>query len=726
MKILQSRRPNIAAIFFLAILLFLPAQLLADEDFETEGQIQAITNNSLTVNGFLFSVDSQTIVRGPMEVIIPFSELKVGDFVEVKAIVQPDSSLLAKRIKLHNGMQGIEIDGFIKSKNDSSIVVNRLTFLITNKTMIVNSDEMMVPFSELKEGDFVEVRALHLRDSLFEALKIEIKDERNDIEMKGFVLSIGPDSLVVNRITFYVDNQTVVLGREDSVLSLSDVTVGSFVEIKAVHRTDGTFLATVIKLKEADHHRRKFEVEGTIDEINSDNFVLRGRKFFVNNQTEFFSEDHRMIGFSDLQVGMRAEVKATIQPDSTLLALRVKVKKPRNQEVEFVAKIDSIDGTSLIINQVTVLTDSTTEILDQNRNPITFADLKVGMIVKIKGFIVAEKTVFAVKIKVEDFWRAKITVGGVIDSIGSNYIVLLGHKFFINSSTEIVDANGNPIDFSQLSVGTFVRVKAKITPDGLVALRIKIVGNSETTIVGIIDTVDVNYFVVAGSLIHTNDRTKYFNPADQEVTFADLKSGQTVEVEAILMPDSSYMALTVKIEDDPGFGKVVGIVNSVTNGTISVTAPTFIVTANTIVLNAKFEPISFSSIQSGQSVTVWTEQTPTNETVALQIQTSADIVTGVDDNKLINTLPKEFSLSQNYPNPFNPSTTIRFTVSKAEFVSLKVYNIIGQEITTLVSEQKQPGEYQIQFNASNLASGVYIYRLKAGNFTATKKLVLMK
>ena len=108
-----------------------------------------------------------------------------------------------------------------------------------------------------------------------------------------------------------------------------------------------------------------------------------------------------------------------------------------------------------------------------------------------------------------------------------------------------------------------------------------------------------------------------------------------------------------------------------------------------------------------------------------------DIVTDVEDvNSKIN--PSKFTLEQNYPNPFNPTTKIKYsTPSSVEshldaYVQLKVFDILGREITTLVNEKKQPGEYEVEFNASNLPSGVYFYQLQAGDFVQTKKMLLLK
>jgi hypothetical protein len=90
------------------------------------------------------------------------------------------------------------------------------------------------------------------------------------------------------------------------------------------------------------------------------------------------------------------------------------------------------------------------------------------------------------------------------------------------------------------------------------------------------------------------------------------------------------------------------------------------------------------------------------------------------------TIPTEYGLYQNYPNPFNPSTHIRFDIKEAGHVTLKVYDLLGREVATLVNGDVPAGSHSITWNASKLASGIYLYQLKAGDFTATKKLVLMK
>jgi hypothetical protein len=88
--------------------------------------------------------------------------------------------------------------------------------------------------------------------------------------------------------------------------------------------------------------------------------------------------------------------------------------------------------------------------------------------------------------------------------------------------------------------------------------------------------------------------------------------------------------------------------------------------------------------------------------------------------------PNNCSLYQNYPNPFNPSTSIQYTISNRQFVTLKVYDVVGSEVATLVSQEKPAGSYEVMFNAANLPSGIFFYSLQAGTFVETKKMVLMK
>ena len=102
------------------------------------------------------------------------------------------------------------------------------------------------------------------------------------------------------------------------------------------------------------------------------------------------------------------------------------------------------------------------------------------------------------------------------------------------------------------------------------------------------------------------------------------------------------------------------------------------------------------------------------------------LVTNVSPRREINILPSAYLLYQNFPNPFNPTTVIRYTILNPKFVSLKVYDILGTEVATLVGEEKPAGEYEVDFSGEGLTSGVYFYQLKTESFIQTKKMLLIK
>ncbi|MDX1699530.1 MAG: T9SS type A sorting domain-containing protein, partial [Melioribacteraceae bacterium] len=118
-----------------------------------------------------------------------------------------------------------------------------------------------------------------------------------------------------------------------------------------------------------------------------------------------------------------------------------------------------------------------------------------------------------------------------------------------------------------------------------------------------------------------------------------------------------------------------------------------------------------------------------------------EITTDIDN--IENLIPQTAHLSQNYPNPFNPSTTIKYSISNVETmelalhmrnetslqtinVELKIYDLLGQEVTTLVNEKQKVGNYEVTWEAGNYPNGVYFYKLKAGDFTETRKMILLK
>ena len=158
-------------------------------------------------------------------------------------------------------------------------------------------------------------------------------------------------------------------------------------------------------------------------------------------------------------------------------------------------------------------------------------------------------------------------------------------------------------------------------------------------------------------------------------------------------------------------------------------------------LLAQKSKISWSSLNAGyidwQSGNTNVKSLVGQSFVGFTKQSNVQVISGFLADTLIKSstvglndeqeyLPKNYSLSQNYPNPFNPSTSIQYAISSRQFVTLKVYDVLGSEITTLIKEEKLAGVYQIKWDASSLSSGVYFYQLRAGEFVQTRKMILLK
>ena len=149
-----------------------------------------------------------------------------------------------------------------------------------------------------------------------------------------------------------------------------------------------------------------------------------------------------------------------------------------------------------------------------------------------------------------------------------------------------------------------------------------------------------------------------------------------------------------------------------------------IVTISSVGAGSGSDPSDIGSVAVRQS-----SNCPTGLIDGIRVSTNWGLtltgtVTSVEENNP--NVPTSFSLSQNYPNPFNPSTVIKYQVPQDAFVNVSVFDILGNQVSTLVNENKAAGTYELKFDASNLTSGIYFYKIHTGSFTQTKKMILMK
>jgi hypothetical protein len=713
--------------------MFIASEIKIDDEGEQESEleikadIEAIDSSSIWVSGIQLFVDDNTQIKRDDETI-EFEELMIGDNVEVDAEFIPNTYFLADKIKVEeegNHDEDFETEGLITELGDSTLTVNGFLFAVNEFTKIKDDDDI-ISFYDLNVGDFVEVEAVFLPDSSLLATEIEREDDHeNKIEFDGMIESIDSTNmnLVVSGTLVYTNDETEIFGEDHEPFSFNDLTVGMFVEVKAILQPDSTLLATKIKVEDDDDN--EIEFEGTIESIDSTNFslVVNSIIVFVNDDTEIFSEDHEPISFNDLMVGMFVEVKAMLQPDSTLLALKIEIEDGERQRINIKATIDTLYSNTLVVGGITFETDSNTVILDNDKNPITFEDLEIGMFVKVKGTLISPGVYLATKIRIRDFWHRSIDMSGEISDVSSVKAKIGNVEFYFTPETIFLDELGNLVDNTYLNNGMLVNVRTVKNIQGMEdVVRIKVQHQSEFEFEGLVNQVIGNLVTIGNQTIELQDYTFITYVNDEEVTAQELQVGDYVTSQFISQSNQSNKASYITISNSPDIIKSTGVVTEITTEHIVISQPVYQVNSSTVILNSNFDLIDYNSINVGDVVTIWAKNSNSGNPMALQIQIPMNGTTGVNGNGLVT----EYSLLQNFPNPFNPSTTIRFTIPERAFVTLKVYNILGEVAANLVNENLNQGTYSINFDASNLPSGVYLYKIEANDFLQVNKMLLVK
>ena len=625
----------------------------------------------------------------------------------------------------------LEITGSISELGSDYMVVQNYKIYVDYNSDLRGSSGSKIEFAVLKLNDLVQVQADNYGNGTFLASKIKLEDgtggeNEGENELTGYVSSVGNNSFVINGVAFVVDSLTEFRGRHGSSFSFDQITVGMLLEVKAKKQTNGDLLAIRIRTEDDEHRGEDFEISGYIDSLTSNSVIIGEKEFFVDNQTVIVDHHNMPAVFSDLTKGEKVEVRAVKQVDDTYLALNIKIEdeKKNESEVELTAQIEIINGSDITIGGLTFTTDANTVVLNNNRMAAALTDLAVGMWVEVKGFKNSDGSYYAATIKIEDFVRTEIEIKGNISYIENVSFIVNDITFSVDSATKVIDHLNNPAMYSDLKTGQLVEVKGNKTGDTTaMALVIKMEDSADVDISGKISAVNSDNVILNGLTIYVNDNTLYLNRANQPVMFSDISVDLFVEVKAVKNPDSSLTAARIKIEDGMNFSKESGIAGTVNGNSIILPSGSYNISASTLIIDNNYNQINVNQLSAGQQVIVWAVMNSVSNKTALQIQSKSVNTTAVNETK---NVIRNFVLEQNYPNPFNPSTTITFSISSDQFVTLKVFNAIGEEVTTLVNGNLTVGVHKVNFDAQGLSSGFYIYRLESGNSVQAKKMIMLK
>ncbi|MCG3198514.1 MAG: hypothetical protein GHCLOJNM_03016 [bacterium] len=476
-----SRRTWVFATF-VAVALSSPVHGVdCSNDERLVGTIQGINValGEVTVGGVVYGNDGDTEYRDGLGNSVEFSFFQLGDLVEIEFCPDSGPPPILLKMKIEDegtGEDNAKFTGTIESIDGAakSLIVNGTLVHTTTATVFLDHVELPIVFGDLSVGDPVEVEGTRLPDNSVQAIKVKKEDiPGSELEFKGTIESINEAamSLIVNGTLVRTTTATVFLDHVELPIVFGDLSVGDPVEVEGTRLPDNSVQAIKVKKEDLDDDECEAEFKGAIVEIDSVSLTLLvGLVRIRTNETTFFS-DHEgaPIGFDDLHIGDFVEVKYC--PTSGVPPLASEVKKEDGGEdspegeVKVEGALESIFPASseLVVAGVLIRAENA-RIRDDSGNPIPLDLLSPGDFLEVEGFLLADGSVRARSIQVEDpesgdcesKARGFLTA---VDPIAMRISVGIV-EIAVATSTEIFDdETGLPLTLEELVVGQAAEVE---------------------------------------------------------------------------------------------------------------------------------------------------------------------------------------------------------------------------------------------------------------------------
>ncbi len=711
-------------------------------EIEFSGLIQEVFEGGIVMFGRKIEVNDRTEIQGENGQTIPFSQLQAGMMAQLKVRVEMDR-ILALRIRVRAGNDfTFEVKGTITAIRDRGFDLENHFIAVTEQTKYFGPAGEELTFTDLEVGLFVQVHGVLGDDLVPTALRVKVEDEPGprEFEVRGFIREKSDNAILLTwgtgtntmgpefALKILVTDDTRILGDDDQPITFEDLQIGDFVEVDGFVNEAGDPVARLIEVE--DPERREITVAGSIQEVGDRTLVVRSIPFEVTEDTRIYDESGQPLDFSDLEVGLFVKVEGYYLP-ATRKAVALKIEVRTHRYVHLIGTIHEIGTDAISVSGIRVFVTPDTRILDVDGNPIEFADLEIGFVVRVVGWktdggVIAKA--IKVRLRVED----EVLVAGVLEAVEGDVITVLGVPFHLLSTSIILDENGNEITVEGLEVGKAVAVRGDLLDDGtLVAYKVRKLDRDVRGIhvVGPVDSVGETTLEVIGIHFFVDGSTRIVDVLGRPIALADIPAGTTVEVHAIGLPDGTRLAQRIRVLD---VLVVTGNVDAASGDRVQMLGREFMLDIDPLVmldggLAGSLEAADANSLVEIRAVTTETGEVVVSKVTIHQDSQSTTVETDPSDG----SLPSSFELRQNYPNPFNPSTTIELQVFEAGPVELTIYDILGRRITTLAEGVLSTGTYSFIWNGTDaagspVASGLYLYRARVSSTVQTRTMALIK
>lgn len=445
---------------------------------------------TFNLNGTTIRTNGATVFENELGANVTFAFFQYGMQIRARGAPQGDGSILADRINerepgsgsLGGGTQ--RFLGVLESIDTGSglLKVNGITVETTAYTAYESLAGLPITMAGLTVGDIVKVGGTPIPSGNILAGEIEIEDDLGgqnlafDVKFEGTVSAVnaGAGTMTVAGNVVFTNAMTRYEDADGEPLTFADFPVGTYVGVKANTQADGSLLAVQIELKTAtpgiDHNT---ELRGIIEAMNigTGTFTVNAVSVATNGSTVFLNEQNATITAADFAVGNLVEIEGMLQGDGSIVA--TKFKKEGNNfddnpqgDTRLFGPIDTIDtgaGTLTMVGQ-TVTTNGSTVVLNNAGVAITFAQLAAGQTVETEGFLQADGSILARRIKREDgafrTGGTNVIIQGAVASrdTGAGTLVIRGKTIQTNGSTVLTNKFGAPITLGSLLIGDYISV----------------------------------------------------------------------------------------------------------------------------------------------------------------------------------------------------------------------------------------------------------------------------
>ena len=612
------------------------------------------------------------------------------------------------------GDDEVEVDGTITALGDSAVAVDGVWFAVTD-AIEIRDGEGDASFEDLVVGQRVESRGRYDADDRLVATRIEIEDEddsgdddRNEVRFEGLITAVDDDAIQVGSLWVWLTESTEIRGPGSP--TVDGLVVGARVEVRGRLADDGSIVADRIEIEDrdddGDDDREDVEVRGTIDALTDSSLTVAGRTFALTGDTVVLDDDDRPLDLGDLALGLLVEVKGVVAADGRLVATRVELEDFDDDEVELTGTVEALDADGLVVAGLVFAVSDRTVVLDDDRQPIAYSDLAVGMTVEIRADVSPDGVRHATKIQIEDAVEDEVEVKAAIDAVGDGLVVLLGRAFVVDAATVVRDRDGAAIDLSALQAGDVAEVHARRTLAGdLLASRVELDDDpawavrltAAVTAVGA-DTLwvlDAPFAVDAATVLVGRDGT----PA----TLDAILPGARVRVDATVT-DGGLLADRVEVRRA---ASAVGRVAAPSASGFRLGGLAVALDAETRVETADGRALGADRLSVGQTVRVVGVPDAAGQLAASRVVVLGAAAAPVAEEARPDAEAVRVAA---FPNPLAGAGTVRVEAPAGARASVTVYDAIGREVVRL---GETTGPESIPFDARSLPSGLYVVRVAA-------------